>query len=50
MTANPILLQKKYARVIALFSQKAGISLDAGLQFFYQPIAWSAKESLTFTA
>ncbi len=35
MTANPILLQKKYARVIALFSQKAGISLDAGLQFFY---------------
>ncbi len=35
MTANPILLQKKYARVIALFAEKAGISLDRALQTFY---------------
>ena len=26
MTANPILLQRKYARVIALFAEKTGIS------------------------
>lgn len=35
MNANPILLQKKYARVIACFAKKAGLSLDAGLDFFY---------------
>lgn len=35
MNANPVLLQKKYARVIECFAQKAGISLDAALDFFY---------------
>lgn len=35
MNANPILLQKKYARVIECFSQEAGITLDAALAFFY---------------
>lgn len=35
MNANPILLQKKYSRVIGNFSRKAGISLDASLDFFY---------------
>lgn len=35
MTANPILLQKKYARIIALFSKKEKISLDEALKFFY---------------
>lgn len=35
MTANPILLQKKYARVICRFAEKAGISLDEALAFFY---------------
>ena len=35
MNANPILLQKKYARVIACFSKKAQISLDTALDFFY---------------
>ena len=29
MTANPILLQKKYSRVIACFAKRQGISLDA---------------------
>ena len=36
MRANPILLQRKYARVIALFAQKSGLSLDAALDFFYR--------------
>lgn len=36
MTANPILLQKKYARVICRFAEKAGISLDDALAFFYR--------------
>ena len=36
MKANPILLQRKYARVIALFAQKSGLSLDDALDFFYR--------------
>lgn len=35
MTANPVLLQKKYSRVIECFAKQQGISLDAALQFFY---------------
>ena len=35
MTANPILLQKKYARVIECFAKQQGLSLDAALDFFY---------------
>ena len=31
MTANPILLQKKYSRVIECFAKQQGVSLD----FFY---------------
>ena len=36
MKANPLLLQRKYARVIALFAQKSDLSLDAALDFFYR--------------
>jgi hypothetical protein len=36
MTADPILLQKKYARVICRFAEKVGISLDDALAFFYR--------------
>jgi len=36
MTANPILLQKKYARIIKLLSDQNGISLDEALRIFYQ--------------
>ena len=36
MNANPILLQKKYARVIECFAGKAGISLSQALDFFYR--------------
>ncbi len=35
MTASPILLQMKYARVVALFAEKADISLSKALDFFY---------------
>ncbi len=35
MNANPILLQKKYCRVIECFAQKVNISLDDALDFFY---------------
>lgn len=36
MNANPILLQKKYTRVIECFAGKAGISLNDALDFFYR--------------
>ncbi len=35
MTANPILLQKKYARVIECFAKKQKISLDEAMRIFY---------------
>ncbi len=35
MNANPILLQKKYSRVIECFARNQDISLDAALAFFY---------------
>lgn len=34
--ANPILLQKKYARIIACFAKQQGISLDEALDLFYR--------------
>lgn len=42
MMANPILLQKKYSRVIECFAKRQGISLDAALVFFITPmcISW----------
>ena len=35
MTANSILLQKKYARVIECFAKQQGLSLDTTLGLFY---------------
>lgn len=35
MTANPILLQKKYSRVIECFAKQQRLSLDEALDFFY---------------
>ncbi|MDO4479275.1 MAG: DUF3791 domain-containing protein [Lachnospiraceae bacterium] len=40
MTANPILLQKKYARIVELFSKKQKLSLDDALDFFYHSITY----------
>lgn len=36
MNANPILLQKKYARVVELFAKEMGLTLDEALDFFYR--------------
>lgn len=35
MIANPILLQKKYSRIIERFAKQQGLSLDDALNFFY---------------
>ena len=36
MKANPILLQKKYARIIECFAKQQGISLNEALDLFYR--------------
>lgn len=35
MKANPILLQKKYARIVERFTSERHISLDEALSYFY---------------
>ena len=35
MNANPILLQKKYVRVVELFAKNNNLSLKDALYFFY---------------
>ena len=35
MTANPVLLQMKYARIVQEFAGIANLSIDAALDFFY---------------
>lgn len=34
MNANPILLQRKYARIICLFAERANLSLAQALDYF----------------
>lgn len=34
MNASPVLLQKKYVRILDLFAQNENISLDDALDFF----------------
>ena len=41
MTANPILLQKKYARVVACLAQKENISLSEALKQFYSSFTYT---------
>lgn len=36
MNANPVLLQKKYCRIIEMFAKQTGITLDEALGFFYR--------------
>ena len=36
MNAHPVLLQKKYARIIAGFAEKEKMSLENALDFFYK--------------
>lgn len=40
MTANRTLLQRKYARVIALFAEKAGIGIAQAMDFFYHSLEY----------
>ena len=35
MKANPILLQKKYARIVEIFAKKNNITIDKALYIFY---------------
>ena len=35
MNANPILLQKKYARIVNLFAKEKQLTLEVALDFFY---------------
>ena len=44
MTANPILLQKKYSRVIECFAKQQGLSLDAALDFFYHSLVYQLSD------
>ena len=40
MNANPILLQKKYARVVSLFAEKKHLTLEDALDFFYHSFVY----------
>ena len=40
MNANPILLQKKYARVVSLFAEKKFLTLEDALDFFYHSFVY----------
>lgn len=37
MNANPLLLQKKYVCIVALYAEKMNVSLDEALKFFIIP-------------
>ncbi|HHV12579.1 MAG TPA: DUF3791 domain-containing protein [Clostridiales bacterium] len=41
MNANKTLLQRKYARVIAAFARRKGISLREAMDFFYQSFVYT---------
>lgn len=40
MLANPILLQKKYARIIEAFAERADLSLPDALSFFFHSMTY----------
>ncbi len=40
MQANPILLQKKYARIVKLLAEQIEISLDEALGMFYNSFTY----------
>ena len=40
MLANPILLQKKYARIVAQFAQAENISMSRALKLFYHSVTY----------
>ena len=40
MTANPVLLQMKYASIIAAFCDRTGSSTEKALDFFYHSVTF----------
>lgn len=40
MEANPVLLQKKYARIVALLAKRRGLSYEQALDVFYHSITY----------
>ena len=40
MNANPILLKKKYARVVSTFAEKRQLTLEEALDFFYHSFVY----------
>ena len=40
MNANPVLLQKKYARIIEKFARKKNISIEESLDLFYHSFTY----------
>ena len=40
VNAHPVLLQKKYARIVTLFARKNGISLARALGLFYHSVLY----------
>lgn len=40
MMANPILLQKKYVRVVGLFAKEYRMSVDEALRLFYKSLVY----------
>jgi len=40
LKANPVLLQKKYARVVSLLAERAGLSYEQALDVFYHSVTY----------
>ncbi|MFU0464201.1 DUF3791 domain-containing protein [Gardnerella vaginalis] len=40
MKANPVLLQKKYARVVNLLAERSGLSYEQALDVFYHSVTY----------
>ena len=40
MNANPVLLQMKYARVVSLLAERAGLSYEQALDVFYHSVTY----------
>lgn len=40
MIASPILLQKKYARIVSLFAKENQLTIEEALDFFYHSVVY----------
>ena len=46
MQANPTILQMKYARIVKLFAEQAGLSYEEALGKFYDSTTYDLEEAL----